>query len=95
MTKNDLAVKLCYCLGLSKSDALHAVEGVADAIGDAFVRGENVYLRGFGTLEVVQRKERPARNISAGTQIMMPAYRTVKFKISKELKNRMNNGTMD
>lgn len=93
MTKNDIAVELCKRNpDLPKSTALHAVEGVTDILSDAFVRGDNVYLRGFGSLEVKTAKEKKARNINAGTTVVIPAQRTVKFKLSKQLKNRMNNG---
>lgn len=96
MTKNDLAVELCKRNpDLPKSTALHVVEGVIDILSDAFVRGDNVYLRGFGSLEVKTTKEKKARNINAGTTVVIPAQRTVKFKLSKQLKNRMNNGTVD
>lgn len=93
MTKNDIAVELCKRIpDLPKSMALHVVEGVTDILSDAFVRGDNVYLRGFGSLEVKTTKEKKARNINAGTTVVIPAQRTVKFKVSKQLKNRMNNG---
>lgn len=93
MTKNDIAVELCKRNpDLPKSTALHVVEGVTDILSDAFVRGDNVYLRGFGSLEVKTTKEKKARNINAGTTVVIPAQRTVKFKLSKQLKNRMNNG---
>lgn len=96
MTKNDIAVELCKRIpDLPKSTALHVVEGVTDILSDAFVRGDNVYLRGFGSLEVKTTKEKKARNINAGTTVVIPAQRTVKFKLSKQLKNRMNNGTVD
>ena len=96
MTKNDIVVELCKRIpDLPKSTALHVVEGVTDILSDAFARGENVYLRSFGSLEVRTTKERKARNINAGTTVVVPAMRTVKFKISKQLKNRMNYGTMD
>lgn len=93
MTKNDIAVELCNRIpDLPKSTALHVVEGVTDILADAFTRGDNVYLRGFGTLEVKTTKEKKARNINTGTSVVIPAQRTVKFKLSKQLKNRMNNG---
>ena len=93
MTKNDIAVEICKRIpDLSKSTALHVVEGVTDILSDAFVCGDNVYLRGFGSLEVKTTKEKKARNINAGTTVIIPAQRTVKFKLSKQLKNRMNNG---
>lgn len=93
MTKNDIAVELCNRIpDLPKSTALHVVEGVTDILADAFTRGDNVYLRGFGTLEVKATKEKKARNINTGTSVVIPAQRTVKFKLSKQLKNRINNG---
>lgn len=96
MTKNDIAVELCNRIpDLPKSTALHVVEGVTDILADAFTRGDNVYLRGFGTLEVKTTKEKKARNINTGTSVVIPALRTVKFKLSKQLKNRINNGTVD
>lgn len=91
MTKNDIAVELCNRIpDLPKSTALHVVEGVTDILSDTFTRGENVYLRGFGTLEVKTSKEKKARNINAGTTVVIPAQRTVKFKLSKQLKIKLN-----
>lgn len=96
MTKNDIAAALCSRIpDLPKSTALHVVEGVSDILTEAFVKGENAYLRGFGTFEVKTTKEKKARNINAGTTVVVPAGRTVKLKISQQLKNRMNNGTVD
>lgn len=92
MTKNDIVVALGNSLELPKATAIQAVEGVIEILSDAFARGENVYLRGFGTLVVKTAKAKKARNISTGADVIVPAQRTVKFKISKQLKNRMNNG---
>lgn len=92
MTKNDIAVELCKRTpGLLKSTAFRVVEGMVDILSDAFTRGDNVYLRGFGSLEVRTAKEKKARNISAGTTVTIPARRTVRFKLSNRLKERMNN----
>lgn len=91
MTKNDIAVELCKRIpDLPKSTALHVVDGVTDILSDAFTRGENIYLRGFGTMEVKTTKEKKARNINAGTTVVVPAQRTVKLKISNQLKKRLN-----
>ncbi len=91
MTRNDIATELCKRIAdLQKSTSLHVVEGITDILSDAFARGENVYLRGFGTLEVKTRKEKKARNINAGTTVVVPAQRTVKFKVSNQLKKHLN-----
>ena len=50
MTKNDIAAELCKRIpDLPKSTALHVVDALTDILVDSFDRGENVYLRGFGT----------------------------------------------
>lgn len=96
MTRNDIAVELCKRVpDLQRSTSLHVVEGITEILSDAFARGENVYLRGFGSMEVKTTKEKKARNIKAGTTVVVPAQRTVKFKISNQLKKRLNNGTVD
>lgn len=93
MTKNDIVTDLRNRIpGLDKFTASDAVEAVIGSLSDAFMRGDNVYIRGFATMEVKTTKEKKARNIRAGATIVIPAQRTVRFKISKQLKNRMNNG---
>ena len=86
MTKNELADALVSKTGLSKSDALIAIDGLIDAAKDAFVRGNNIYLRGFGTFKAVRRAEKTARDISRGTTIRIPSRIVVMFKPCKELK---------
>lgn len=91
MTRNDIAVELCKRNpDLLQSAALNTVDNIIDILSESFARGEGVYLRGFCTMEVKTAKARNARNITTGTTVKVPAHRTVKFKISKQLKNRIN-----
>lgn len=46
-------------------------------------RKEPVYLRGFGTFQPKKRAEKKARNITAGTTIIVPAHEVAHFKPSK------------
>lgn len=41
------------------------------------------YLRGFGTFQPKKRAEKKARNITAGTTIIVPAHEVAHFKPSK------------
>lgn len=91
MTRNDIAAEICKRIpDLSKSTALHVVDSLVSIFTDAFSAGENVYLRGFGSLEIKITKEKKARNITTGATVIVPAGRTVKFKISKLLKEQLN-----
>ena len=94
MTKNDLTKELAVSEKLHLSTAVKAVDGIVRILKESLARGEDVTLRGFGTLSPVKREERQARHFSTGEPITIPAHRTVKLKISKELKTILNNGTV-
>lgn len=95
MTKNDLTRELAVSERLHLSTAVQAVDGIVRIIKEALAKGEEVTLRGFGTLSVVQREERNAVHFATKEPIVVPAHRSVKFRISKELKEQLNNGTVD
>lgn len=93
MTKNDLAREVAVSEKLHLSTAVKAVDGIFRVIKETLAKGEEVTLRGFGTLSVVQREERNAVHFKTKEPIVVPAHRSVKFRISKELKELLNNGT--
>jgi DNA-binding protein HU-beta len=53
--------------------------------------GKNIYLRGFGSFIVKKRKTKVARNISAGTQVIIPEHYIPFFKPCKRFLNRVKN----
>ena len=89
MTKNDIADKLVSQTTLTKSEALSAIEGLMKIASAALAKGDNIYLRGFGTFRVVERKAKTARNISRGTSVTVPERKVVKFIPCKELKEQV------
>ena len=95
MTKNELAKEVAVSEKLHISTVYQAIDGVLRVVKEALAKGEEVTLRGFGTLSVVQREERNAVHFTTKEPIVIPAHRTVRFRISKELKEQLNNGTVD
>lgn len=91
MTKQELTNRLADETGLSRIDALRAVEGLMTVMGDTFVEGHNIYLRGFGTFKVRTTKQKTARNISRGETVIVPPRKTVKFVPCENLKKRLHN----
>ncbi len=75
--------------GMPCSEAIHAVGAVITAMADTLSTGESIYLRGLGTFRVKEAKEKQARNITAGTPITVPAHKTVKFILSKKIKDAL------
>ncbi|MBD5267975.1 MAG: integration host factor subunit beta [Bacteroides sp.] len=90
MTKNELANELAVSEKLHLSTAVKAIDGIIRIMKDALAKGEEITLRGFGTLSPVKREERNAIHFKTKEPIIVPAHNSVKFKISKELRNTLN-----
>ena len=91
MTKNELATLMSSRTKMqSKSDALNSIEAFMEEVTSALSQGESVYLRGFGTFQVVRREAKKARDITRNTEIVVPAHNTVKFVPCNTLKRKMN-----
>ncbi|MCE2493653.1 MAG: HU family DNA-binding protein [Alphaproteobacteria bacterium] len=90
MNKNDLVASVANDSGLSKADAVKAVDSVFDTISKALSNGSDVRLVGFGTFSVTQRRASEGRNPRTGERIQIPASRQPKFKAGKALKNAVN-----
>lgn len=91
MTKMELAQAIAdKVTGLTISQAIAATEGVIGVITDTLVAGDTLTLRGFATIKPVTLAPRKGRDIAAGKVIDVPARRSVKLVLSKELKARMN-----
>lgn len=91
MTKHQLENELATSAKLPLSTAVRAIDGLIRITKEKLAEGEEISIRGFGTLSVVHREERIGRNPQTGEEKPIPAHRTVKFKISKEFKETLNN----
>lgn len=90
MTKQDIIDHLTSNCGLHRSSAIRAVDGVLNSVSDALARGEAVTLRGFATIKPVEKAEKIGRIISTDTPVVIPAHRSAKLVLSKELKEKLN-----
>lgn len=86
MKKDDLIQDVFMNTDLTLKQAKEAVQCTFDAMMDYFKRGHGLEIRNFGSFSVIERKEKVARNISKGESIIVPARKTVKFKLSKGVK---------
>ena len=83
MTKADIISNICDTTGLDKIDVQITVEKFMDQVKNSIQKGNNVYLRGFGSFIVKKRAEKTARNIKKNTTIKIPAHNIPAFKPSK------------
>ena len=90
MNKNDLISAVADSSGLTKGDAMTAVESVFEAISGALKSGDEVRLVGFGTFSVAKRKASTGRNPRTGEPMTIKASSQPKFKAGKGLKDAVN-----
>ncbi|MBO4333632.1 MAG: integration host factor subunit beta [Paludibacteraceae bacterium] len=84
MTKSEIVESINANTGIDRNDVLKVVEGYMEIVKSSLIKGENVYLRGFGTFGLKTRKQKVARNISAKTSVIVPEHNIPSFKPSKE-----------
>lgn len=90
MVKKELVNSISENSGLSKKDSEIALNAFIKSVEDALVNGEKVSLVGFGNFEIRERAERKGRNPISGEEIVIPACKTPVFKVSKNLKEKVN-----
>lgn len=83
MTKADIVNEIAKSTGIEKVTVQRTVEAFMESIKGSMVKGQDVYLRGFGSFVVKKRAEKTARNISKGTTIIIPEHFIPSFKPAK------------
>lgn len=83
MTKADIVNQISEKTGVEKVAVQATVEEFMGAIRSSLEKGENVYLRGFGSFITKKRAEKTGRNISKNTTIIIPEHFIPAFKPSK------------
>lgn len=89
MTKADIVADISEQTGVEKVQVQSTVEAFMEAVKDALGKGENVYLRGFGSFIIKERAEKTGRNISKNTTIIIPAHNIPAFKPAKVFVNHV------
>ncbi len=83
MTKAEIVASISEKSGIEKGDVLRVVEDLMVEVKNSLEKGENVYLRGFGSFIIKERAEKTGRNISKNTTIKIPAHNIPAFKPAK------------
>lgn len=91
MTKAEVVAEIAQRTGIEKINIQETVETFMDVLKDSLAKGENVYLRGFGSFIIKRRAEKTGRNISKNTTIIIPAHNIPSFKPSKTFMNEVKN----
>jgi len=74
-----------------KKDLKKFTDIILSEIKLAIKRGDRVELRGFGIFSTNTQKSRISRNPKTGTKVNTPERKTIHFKMSKKMFNKLNN----
>jgi DNA-binding protein HU-beta len=89
MTKAEIVAEIATKTGIEKVAVQTTVEAFMEVVKGAMQKGENVYLRGFGSFIVKKRAQKTGRNISKNTTIVIPAHYIPSFKPAKVFTNEV------
>ena len=84
MTKAEIVAEIVNQTGIDKVVVQGVVESFMTTLKQSLGKGENIYLRGFGTFLLKKRAEKTGRNITKNTSIKIPAHMIPAFKPAKE-----------
>jgi DNA-binding protein HU-beta len=91
LTKVELANNVAKTAGMTKANALTAVDAFFDAIKTALAKGDKLQVVGFGTFETRHRAARKGRNPQKPTEVINIPEKTVPvFRAGKALKEAVN-----
>ncbi len=91
MTKAEIVAEIANKTGIEKVTVQEVVETFMETVKETMTKGENVYLRGFGSFIIKQRAEKTGRNISKNETIIIPAHNIPAFKPAKSFVNEVKN----
>ncbi|MEK9957458.1 MAG: HU family DNA-binding protein [Flavobacteriaceae bacterium] len=83
MTKADIVANVADQLGIDKTDVQATIEKFMKEVKTSLEKGENVYLRGFGSFVIKTRAPKTGRNISKNVAVKIPAHNIPAFKPAK------------
>lgn len=95
ITKRELVLRITDKLGLRgveirQQDVQLVVQSFIDEITDSLAQGDSVVLRNFGSFEVKEMRAKIGRNPkNPSKNVPIPARAVVKFKVGKEMKEKV------
>ncbi len=89
MNKAEIIAAIADELMITKRSVEEIINLFCDTVIETLAKGEDVKLTGFGTFQTRERKERRGVSPQTGMEIVIPSGRTIVFKPSKLLKEKV------
>ncbi len=86
MTKAELITEIALKTGFDKKSINVIIDGFTEGVKSNLSKGENVYIRGFGSFVTKTRAAKVARNITREISIAVPEHKIPSFRPAAEFK---------
>jgi DNA-binding protein HU-beta len=80
MNKKQLVKRLSQKTGLTLAQSNDFLNSVLDIVSDTLKKKEDVFLRGFGSFMIKERKPRRTMSLNTREMITIPGRKVVKFR---------------
>ena len=91
MTKAEIVNEVAKPTGIEKVTVQTVIEATMESVKSSIIKGNPVYLRGFGSFIIKHRAQKAARNITKQTTMTIPEHDIPAFKPSKSFVNAVKN----
>ena len=92
ISKKDLVDRIADKTHTKRITVKVVVQHLLDEITSELAQDNRLEFRDFGVLEPTTRKARTAQNPKTLEKVHVPAKRTVKFKMGRMMRERLNDG---
>ena len=87
--KAELVDRIAELTGMPKTKVAMCYDNVFDLMAEELAKGGKVAVPNFGTFQVAERPARKGHNPATGKPIKIAASKSVRFKVSKNLKEKL------
>lgn len=91
ITKRELVQRIAEKTGVQQISAKEVIQSFLDEIINELARGNRLEFRDFGVFEPKSKAHRVARNPRTGDKVEVPEKTTVKFKVGRLMKKKIQN----
>ncbi len=95
MTKAEVILEISQKTGIDKADVAASLEGFFTVVKNSLSKGDNVYIRQFGSFIVKHRKEKVGRIISKNQSITIPSHNVPSFKPARVFVDKVKAASMN
>ncbi len=90
LTKQTIIEKISEKNNQTPTQAKDTIESLLEIIKSTLASGEDIMISGFGKFQVNEKAPRKGRNPATGKEMMLKERRTVTFRCSSGLRDRIN-----